>query len=997
MIIETLTAFRAVKFVWETLEILHLLRVGHETGKDTYELGICLIDVMQGQLQKRQDKKNPMRQIVQGAQTSYDFQASGEASRDSFHKKAQKYFDVLSKSLMLLNDAKGYFLETHLILEKMVMALNSKDEQLFLFALKKFTNSFISFNDKFKQFSLLIEPPPRQQLYLAEIAKKTKVIEKFNAYVGSFTQVFKELQETNEKIAELFKNDFHIVPTPLVEGSSSPAPSFAQLERQIRECMDKPERIPETMQTLFAKNKELAVICTAIAQGSTPFKQSGNTAHKQTDSWTDDPRWLPLLTETEQIEAGQRIFLHAMNETEYLEKEKLRLAKIFLRQYVSGQELKKESIDLLSQELANLLILKQIEKCKTLMQFLKNYAEGGAQEDDPDGLLDWLATTRSFQNSVELFKKVLVLPYCLSQYHIEALRPKLENLLPNENVDALIEAYRASYWGAIREKSDQLIQLPPSFKTKIIPNDRFQTEELANDANVVSPVLSELAQALILDLEALKAELHEKKSGLDSNVVYLRKKVKDAREEKENREHTNGVIRIKKSHRYLGSIDLSSNNLNAYLYRPEIINEVDRKRRVPTVHDLERVIYSGVDLHGIYLCKDDAKPKLLVDYFYPTHQKDSKMQAFFYALRKCQVNALPLLRLFSYPAEQLLAIGNGEATTPSLVIILKNTKKISIPANSLALNNISPKTKEETETFINQLNDYSNLAWMRFNSNLRNELPLKEKFKLLVQSLFKFGHETREERFTSVHIIMGGIRAVFSAEDIKAINQALKDLKKSYEGRCEIAKKTSRSTLYTLLKKAMDGCIAVIHEQLSDADQKQLQLEEENTQYKEKVKTLEATLEKETQDKCGLEAQLKESEASRERDKAEMEAQLKESEASRKQDKAEMEAQLKESEAKIAQDKAEMEAQLKESEAKIAQDKAEMEAQLKESEAKIAQDKKKMEAQLEEMKTQLQESQEKIKNLEEFMMNYIEMREPTPTPASEVQTPECSNSLFFKP
>lgn len=132
------------------------------------------------------------------------------------------------------------------------------------------------------------------------------------------------------------------------------------------------------------------------------------------------------------------------------------------------------------------------------------------------------------------------------------------------------------------------------------------------------------------------------------------------------------------------------------------------------------------------------------------------MEAFVYALQKCQINARNLLHLFSYPPEPSLAIGNGEAKNPSLVIILKNSKKIDLPVHSIALNNMSPEVKEETEIFSNQLDNYYNLSVMRLNPKLRKELPLVEKFKLLIQDLFKFGQRIREERFESVQIIMGG-------------------------------------------------------------------------------------------------------------------------------------------------------------------------------------------------------------------------------------------------
>ena len=57
MIIEALTAYSAVKITWETLEILHLLHVGHETGVHGYRAGNFIIDAVQQRVQKRKYEK----------------------------------------------------------------------------------------------------------------------------------------------------------------------------------------------------------------------------------------------------------------------------------------------------------------------------------------------------------------------------------------------------------------------------------------------------------------------------------------------------------------------------------------------------------------------------------------------------------------------------------------------------------------------------------------------------------------------------------------------------------------------------------------------------------------------------------------------------------------------------------------------------------------------------------------------------------------------------
>ena len=240
----------------------------------------------------------------------------------------------------------------------------------------------------------------------------------------------------------------------------------------------------------------------------------------------------------------------------------------------------------------------------------------------------------------------------------------------------------------------------------------------------------------------------------------------------------------------------------------------------------------------------------------------------------------------------------------------------------MALNNISPKAKEETEIFINKLNDYTHLALMRFSPGLRNELALVEKFKLLFQGLFNLGQEIREERFESVQIIIGKLHAIVSAEDIKSINQAIDDLKKSYEERIKQAKSIYNSTLYTVMQKAMNGCILDMR-CLSEAEQKQLKLEEEKSQFKEEVETLKETVETVQQENKDLqdqlektETQLKESEEQRVKDKEAMEEQrVKDKEAMEEQrvkDKEAMELQLKESEEQRVKDKEAMEAQMKE-------------------------------------------------------------------------------------
>ncbi len=59
MIIEVFTAYKAVQITWETLEILHLLHVGYETGKHGYYLGSSISDSLQQRMKERKYEKDP--------------------------------------------------------------------------------------------------------------------------------------------------------------------------------------------------------------------------------------------------------------------------------------------------------------------------------------------------------------------------------------------------------------------------------------------------------------------------------------------------------------------------------------------------------------------------------------------------------------------------------------------------------------------------------------------------------------------------------------------------------------------------------------------------------------------------------------------------------------------------------------------------------------------------------------------------------------------------
>lgn len=167
MIIEALTAFSAVKITWEMLEILHLVRVGHETAIDACRSGNSFINFRQKKLQEMAYKKDPLLRFVHEAKTDYDFQATGDAEKafQKVSKLAQTYLDLLNKSLGILNTVKSYFLETHRSLERMVNALKAKDDQKFSSQLSNFRNNLKYFKDELNRFSLKIEPPDREYLY----------------------------------------------------------------------------------------------------------------------------------------------------------------------------------------------------------------------------------------------------------------------------------------------------------------------------------------------------------------------------------------------------------------------------------------------------------------------------------------------------------------------------------------------------------------------------------------------------------------------------------------------------------------------------------------------------------------------------------------------------------------------------------------------------------------------------------------------------------------
>ena len=670
MIIEVLTAFNTVKIAWEALEILHLAHVGHIAGKAGCKGVKSINHVMQRGYQKWQDHNNPAQQLEREVKTLYDFQAIGNATQEEIKSQAEAYLTKLSNSVSNLKNAKESFVDIYTSLKELVDVLKSNDGlQLFSYLLR-FKSNFESFKAEFNLFSLSVEAPPRQLLYIADLLSESEevtnpVINRFNVLLETIKTYINTLEETkkDKKIAEQFKQGFDAIHALLPTTSSSSAHSFEQLQQS----MHNPEQLSETIHKILPNNTELATTCTDIIQISTAFQQSHET--EQTDPLKDNPKWFRLRTEAEQLEVGQRIFLHAMSETCYSAEKKLLLAQIFLRQHVSKHVINQVKIDLSSHELACLLRLWQIKQCEQLIQFLRTLTQGVVlPAHDPNGLLEWLKTTRRAQTPVELFIKVLVSPCCFSQCSIESALLKLKDLLPHESSDALIKKYRDSHWGTIREKNDTLIQLPESLSSNILPRDRLEQDDQSKNSNVVSSVMYKLAKMLITDIKKLKAELQKNYDHVDVLFSSLSKKEKEESEAEKNQEHEKGIERIKKGHRYIHGITSPSSSLSPYLYHVETINEVEKKQQVPTGDDLLHVIYRGIDPNGICHWKSfSSQPysqsnQLL--YYFLLNKDESLIKAWTYAFRECQVNALPLYpQLFPTTNRPLALRGPQEETS----------------------------------------------------------------------------------------------------------------------------------------------------------------------------------------------------------------------------------------------------------------------------------------------------------------------------------------------
>ena len=790
MIIEAVTVVTVVETGREILEILHLLHVGHMTGQASYKKGDAVIQSLAEKYQNWLDQKRPDRQLMREASTLYDFDASSN-DQEKVKDEAEKYLTKLKDSVKASKKAQKYFLRLNTTLIQLVSALKSNNNIQCEVLLSELRANLNSFKDKLEDFLDLIEPPPRGILYLADLLQKKDkegVIKRFNKDLKKITNYIELLDEKKQHIANRIKEGFEAIHTSLPSTSSSTAQPFEQSPQNIEEYID------------FLKTEQ-----------ANPLEAN--------------PNWFPLLTADEQIAAGQRIFLHAMDEPKNNEDEKLLIAQIFLRKPVPQQVMKQNDVNMQAYEIAGILLEWQIKKCGELIDFLKNLKQGERLPNyDRDGLREWLETKKANQNSIALFKEILVLPCCLSECSPESAHEKLDKLLLDENPHELIQKHQDSHWGAIWEKNDSLIQLPPSFQTNILPRHRKQDCQL-EDSNIVSSVMQELATKLITDLECLKTALEKNIRPYSEEFGRALLEKTKASDIQKNDEHAVGVARIKDAARRTIIISSPRSSLFPYLYQANTINEEDKKRQVPTLDDLSQIIYIGLDPKGVCKWKaispTSSQTNQLSHYFYPDKKNDSRKKAWLYAYIGCQLNIAPLLsHLFSNIDRPLPLTNTPESDAAiknelSIQAIVEDPNKVLSLTDSKALSGLTPKTVEETQTVYQEFQDYHKLALVRMNPEYRNKLSFKQQLECLFKNFFKFSKKVGEERLLTVQIIIGDFSTVLSAEQITDIKAALETLKENCKNRREEAKPNSRSSLYKLINKLLNGPAEKITNQLN--------------------------------------------------------------------------------------------------------------------------------------------------------------------------------------
>lgn len=780
MVIETVTAVAVVKTGKEILEILHLLHVGHLTGHASYKKGSSFILALEQKYQRWLDQKNPIRQLKRGAQTLYDYQDVG--TQEEIESQAEGYLNTLQKSIKKLEKAQKYFLSINTTLIELIKSLQDNNNHQCQLQLLTLETNFKFFIDKLDGFLDLIAPPvSRERLYIADLLSETKIIERFNKYLKRIRENVDLLGKTEQLIANQFQQGFNSGHTLLPAIISSSVHPFEQFQQDIKQYLD------------------LLKI-------------------ERTNPLENNPNWFRLMTEAEQIEVGQRIFLHAMDVEESDEDEKLLIAQIFLRKFVSKHLVKQMEVDELAYEMAGSLRIWQIKKCKQLIRFLITLERRQPMPDqDMDGLLAWLKTKRTEQNPIELFTEILVSPCLFSNCNLESAQTKLNSLFPDQDLDELIEKHQNGLWGSIWEKSDLLIQLPKSFKTKILEDDCQKEDSPLQKPTIVSTMMRKLATALIGDLKQLQIELMKGKFSYSNEQARACDEKIEAFEMQKKEEHDAGVERIKQAKARITIISSFASSLFPYLYKTKKINQEAQKLRVPTIDDLSHIIYRGVGSNGVCLWKDNSKTfsqsNQLVHHFLPDQAKDSKTKAWLYARDECQVNRVALFSdLFSSTD---LILSPAVKNNLSVQAILRDNKQLAITAHSKALSGLTPETVQNTETVFQELKNYYVLALVRVHPEYQKELSFKNQVECVVKNFCKSTQKTGKERLKSAEIFVGDLCVVFSAEDPNAMSQALDDFNKNYEERFKKEKKVDHSVLYSIIKKMIEGPLSAIRHQVS--------------------------------------------------------------------------------------------------------------------------------------------------------------------------------------
>ncbi|MGC1181891.1 hypothetical protein, partial [Legionella sp.] len=589
--------------VKEFLEILHLLRVGYETGHD-------VVHVLN-------PKKKEQEKIA------YD--AADINTIKTIKTDAETYLTQLTGCVNHLENAKTYLLKIKHVTEELPNFLTNPHH--LSSKLTEFMSHLHSANRHSNQFLLTLTPPPRQCLYRANSLGGVNAIARYNSSLNEMKQFVADIDQLKQEINAKFQEFYATLPTNA---------NAEAIRESIPQCINGFTSLETILPT------ELATICTEIVQSHKEFKE--HYLKGQPEPWENDPNWFPLLSKEDQLECGQRIFLHAMNETNFGEDEKLRFAELFLRKPVSKQPIKQVEVELKAYQMASILRDWQIDKCEQMIEFLQQIQQDNPiPSDDPDGLLAWLTTKRKKHNSIHLLQEILVSPCCLSTRSLDEVLNILKgHTTLREKPETLMREYEHIHWAAVWEKSDALIQFP-KFQTEILPRTRLQPDE-PSPLKVVSLVMQKLATALHAEITELKAVLQTNKMSYDDEIALCASKEQKALKDQKEQEHKLGVARIERAATRIPACTSARSSLYPYLYKAGTINEVEQKRRVPTPEDLLQIIYQGVNPNEVcfWSIESNSPPQQLFQYFHPNKPKDTRIKAWIYAHTTCQVNMLSL-------------------------------------------------------------------------------------------------------------------------------------------------------------------------------------------------------------------------------------------------------------------------------------------------------------------------------------------------------------------